>query len=608
MSSLSTSINNNLNSCLINAPKLINKFTTQINITENQFGQSYETKNVYNKIDYKNLKGIKKYDNFTIFSMREKKNNQKKNKLNIRIRKNSSTLRKNNHDNQLLSQSSLYVTQNLSEGNFTELPQILEKLGSLNAEKNKNNNINKKRNKTKKIIKYKPKSLKNESGRSYKTFLLNRLKNNIKEKVQKEEKIIKFENNIYKKKLMDLNRYRMNDNYYITYIDDLHDFLNKKNTYDMRKERYLRFVEVKQNKIDAVEDQIRSMHRSQRLLDKRFVVKYQEYLASLYKEKDKLDKIDIILSTKLYTLRNEIKILEKQVNKLFIKRNTYIKWMLLQIQVKKKLLKLPKQYNIYLKNDNTTNLPKELIKYKNNIIYPTPQELINRIEAYENHNIKSLEIYHRMTLEIYPLKDELENQKRTYEKILDVEEIKKLNGIWVKLKAQNELLTKQLYDMKIELNILPLKTIRKKTHSKLYDKIKLMAINIFGKKKRNDEKLSENMKILMMLKDIELEIDEQKKKDKYYQIKYKESLEIEREKREKEKRKEKILLNKRLVEERKFQLKKSIIEKANKKFILKNKRINWNNYYIKKSSNSAININNYIDGKKENIYEYLCYK
>ena len=90
-----------------------------------------------------------------------------------------------------------------------------------------------------------------------------------------------------------------------------------------------------------------------------------------------------------------------------------------------------------------------MIKYKNNIIYPTPQELINRIEAYENHNIKSLEIYHRMTLEIYPLKDELENQKRTYEKILDVEEIKKLNAINVKLKAQNELLTKQLYDMKI---------------------------------------------------------------------------------------------------------------------------------------------------------------
>ena len=50
MSSLSTSINNNLNSCLINAPKLINKFTTQINITENQFGQSYKTKNVIIKL------------------------------------------------------------------------------------------------------------------------------------------------------------------------------------------------------------------------------------------------------------------------------------------------------------------------------------------------------------------------------------------------------------------------------------------------------------------------------------------------------------------------------------------------------------------------------
>ena len=82
----------------------------------------------------------------------------------------------------------------------------------------------------------------------------------------------------------------------------------------------------------------------------------------------------------------------------------------------------------------------------------------------------------------------------------------------------------------------------------------------------------------------------------------------EKEKIEKEKRIEKIRINKKLEEERKYQLQKSIVEKINKKFILPNMKINWSVYNLKKDKKSSINININKDDKKENVYEYLVYQ
>ena len=606
MSSFSTTINNNIYSNLNSSQKMTNKKILRTNATETNCVCSLKgtkIKKLYNKIDYQNLKGLKKYENFRIFSLREKEFDKRKRKLKPRIRKNKSISTK-----PVLSYNSIYITQNLSEGNFQDLPKILTKI-SLNDEKIKKN-INNDRNKHNKTIEKKEIFTKIEKNIPVRNQYLNKLKNSIEKKNETEGKINKKErdNNLFKKKISNLNLYRKNDNYYLTYIDNLHDYLNKKKMYSLRKERFLRFEEINRNKIESVGEQIHSMQRSQQLLEKKFIIKYQEYVSSLYREKDKQDKKDIIICDKLYEVRKEVKTLEKKIQKLLFERNTYIKWLLFQVQVHDKLLKLPKKYNDFLRAENKKKLPDELIKYKINIIFPTPEELINRIDYYENLNIKSLEIYHKMTLEVYPLKDELENQIANFERISDTEEINKLKEIKVKLKIKKDILTKKINNLRIELNILPKKFSIKKKHSKLYEKIKIIRNNITITKMDYKDIQDENLKMLRMLKEIELEIDFQKKKHKLYQVKFKQSLLKEKEKIEKEKRIEKIRINKKLEEERKYQLQKSIVEKINKRFILPNMKINWNVYNLKKDKKSSINININKDDKKENINEYLIYQ
>ena len=109
-------------------------------------------------------------------------------------------------------------------------------------------------------------------------------------------------------------------------------------------------------------------------------------MTSLYKEKERQDKKDIILCTKIYELRNHINILDKRLKKLLNIKNTYIKWILFQIQVKDKLLKLPDKYQEYLNINNNKKLPIEFATYLKNAIFETPQELINKIQFYENKN------------------------------------------------------------------------------------------------------------------------------------------------------------------------------------------------------------------------------
>ena len=608
MSTFSTTVNNNINPYLKYDQKSLIKKTLKSSQTESNCisnFQNLQVKNIYNNLDYSNVKGLKKFNNFHIFSIREKRLAKKKMKLNLRMKKNLSVNRKHNHA--LNSQSSIYLTQNLSEGNFSILPKILEKLEITNIKKSKRN-INNVRNTFRNINDFKESISEKEQDPPIKIMFLNRLKNNIERKNETEKKMNSANNYLFNKKLNDLNLYKKPENYYITYIEKLNEFLKKKKVHDLRRERLLQYEELAKNKIEAVKEQINSMHSSQRLLENKFLIKYQEYLASLYKEKDKQDNKDIILCTIIYGLRSDIKELDKKVKKLLFEKNTYIKWLLLQIQVKNKLLKLPKEYQPYLKLDNTKNLPKELQIYIKNIIFPNPEDLINRIDYYENRNIKSLEIYHRITNETYPLKDELEKVMFALSRISNIDEINKLNEIKLKLKSKNQILINQINYLKKEGNIFPTKNLQKRIHSKLYEKIKLMRNNIIYRKIKEEENINENVEILKMLKELEIEIDLLKNKHQFYLLKYSDKLKMAIEKREKEKRIEKIRKNKKIVEERQIQLKKSIIEKANKQFILPNMKINWTVYNIKKVQKKIINENNHKEIRKSNEYEYLFYQ
>ena len=130
--------------------------------------------------------------------------------------------------------------------------------------------------------------------------------------------------------------------------------------------------------------------------------------------------------------------MKKKIDGLLTEKNDCLKWMLFQFQIKEKLLKLPKQYKELFQINK--KLPDNLIKYQKEIIYPSPEELINRINAIENNSINLMEIFSQNKSKIFPLKVELERIKIN---LGDTKEIKKINDLILikeKIKAENELL------------------------------------------------------------------------------------------------------------------------------------------------------------------------
>ena len=603
MSGVSTTVNNNLNSCLSNNEKILISKVLNTNKTETNLTNNFNDK-IYNKIVYTKKKHFNKYDNIHIFSMKEKKFNNKKKKLNLRIKKSSSEIKKSD-DNLISSQCSVYLTQNLSE-QLIQLPTILERINGL-CHTELNLDINKKNNKNKTILPKKERFTKIEINQPMKVLNLNKFKKRLDKNIENRKRIKSEDNDLYKKKEYNLNLYRKREDCYLTYIDNFNDYLRKKKLYEFKKERYLEIEKLNKNKIKLFKEQIQLINKSQKLLDYEFIIKIRAYLTSLYNEKENEEKKVIILRTKIYELRNQVKILEKKLKTLLIRKNTYIKWILFQIQVRDKLLKLPKEYQEFLNINNNKKLPIELVKYIKNAIYQTPEELINKIKFYENQYIKSLEIYHKKTLEIYPLKDKLVNHMEMYKRILNEDKFNRLKILRIKLKSQNEILTNKIKSLKIELNILPKKNIKRKKFENVYEKIIILRNNLINNKITDNKKINEN-EILLILKEIEKEYYLLKKKNEYYSLKYKKNIKIVREKREKEKKKEKIILNKRLIEEKKKHLKENIFEKTNKIIIIPKIKINWNIYNIKKVQKISINENILKDDIKEDLNEYLSYK
>jgi hypothetical protein len=440
-------------------------------------------------------------------------------------------------------------------------------------------------------------------------MFLDRIKKTMEKQNQTETRIDKVNSLILTKKINNLNIYRMTENFYLTYIDRFHSFLTEKKMHEIKKERLLEIEELTQNKLKLVKEQINSIHKSQRLLDNSFKIKYQEYLLSLYKDKESQKKKDIILTDKIYELRKDVLVLEKKVKKLLIEKNAYIKWMLLQIQVKNKLLNIPKEYQEYLKMQNTINLPQNLKKYMENIIFPSPQDLIKKIENYENQNIKYLEIYQKMNNEIYTLKNEFDKEVKIFDRLSQENEINNLNEIKLKLKYKNQLLISQknLIIKEKNENIFNKKSFKKKIFSKLYEKIKLMKNNIVGQE-IEEEYENQGKEILKMLKKIEIEIDIQKKKHEFYYLNNKEKLKIAKEKIEKEKRIEKMEKNRKMVIDKQIETRENIIKKTKKQFLFPKKKINWINFNIKKVNKKIDNEINKNDFLRRYNHEYFIFE
>lgn len=605
MSFINTSNSNDISSCLSEKNlfnKKINKIKTHLSFYSYSY-KNYETKNIFNKLNSIKLKGKEKYKNFPIFEKREKEfEKNKKIKINLSLKKFRSF---HKNENTSISNDN-FIAENIIKGDYTKLPLLLEKLyNNSNKFKNKRKVINY----NKKIIYEKKFSNKsneeNPNGNnSLRVIFLNKFKINITKKELNKIHMNKTATDILNKKNIVLDGY--NNFGKLSFIDKLNKFTVCKKSYDSKNEQLLQLSENNANKIDKVKNSIKTYERHKKIFNDVFFTKYYKYYRNLFLEKDNQNNKDIILCKYIYSLKAEIKLLENKIKKLKKEKNLYVKWMLLQIQIKEKILNVPQRYikilnEEYKKNKNTNEETDIILKYINNIIYENPKEIINQLKKYENQNIKLVEKLNEINYNIYSLKKELMEEYNDNINNIFMQELNNKNKIKEKLIEQNELLNKQMLLLNQKNNSYELRNNNNKEypynkikHSKLYEKLKQLRKNIIEKEKGKfnyKKKKSEEDKMIEMLRDIEINIDIYLKKQKIYLEKYKNRVEEEKVKLEEFKKNERIKLHQKNLHDKFLKLKNKIIKKSNKIYFLPRRRISIGNNNLKKEYHSYF-INN----------------
>ena len=412
-----------------------------------------------------------RYAYSSIFENREK--NLKNKKLNLKLRNSSFSVKKS--DVYSTSQNSIYITQNPSIAEYSQLPLIIEKKENKDIKDNKMKVIinikklfkNKIKNNTN--ISNKEKDLSKKNAKNNKVLIHKINKNFFKENNESTNKSANFVKN---KKLYELNRYRTVENSKNTYIEKLHEYLNSKMICNFKKERFLRLEEFKHNENERMINKIYSLNKSQNLMNDEYTTKCREYLVKLYKIAENLENKDNIFYTKVIKLNKDIKSIEKKISEKINEKKIYIKWMIFQIQIRDKLLKIPKQYEKLLSSN--IKLPHELEKYKKDIIYPTPDDLIYQFETHKNNNINLMKICQKVVTEKNNLKLELNKKIKINENLSKINlEINILVQRRDKVKSRYQLLTKQfetLYETFKSYSY----SKKEEKESKIYQKIKNM--------------------------------------------------------------------------------------------------------------------------------------
>ena len=548
-----------------------------------------------------------RYAYSSIFENREK--NLKNKKLNLKLRNSSFSVKKS--DVYSTSQNSIYITQNPSIAEYSQLPLIIEKKENKDIKDNKMKAIinikklfkNKIKNNTN--ISNKEKDLSKKNAKNNKVLIHKINKNFFKENNESTNKSANFVKN---KKLYELNRYRTVENSKNTYIEKLHEYLNSKMICNFKKERFLRLEEFKHNENERMINKIYSLNKSQNLMNDEYTTKCREYLVKLYKIAENLENKDNIFYAKVIKLDKDIKSIEKKISEKINEKKIYIKWMIFQIQIRDKLLKIPKQYEKLLSSN--IKLPHELEKYKKDIIYPTPDDLIYQFETHKNNNINLMKICQKVVTEKNNLKLELNKKIKINENLSKIDlEINILVQRRDKVKSRYQLLTKQfetLYETFKSYSY----SKKEEKESKIYQKIKNMKNNFVKTKEIEPLFKNKEMEMLYILKDIEFVLLREKEKHKYYLEHNKKEIQVAVLKTLKEKRIERVIANKNLIYEKKLLENNRVIKRANKKVILPTIKVNWDFCKMSKRSKSVININNIYNENDEldNNFEIIQYE
>ena len=322
-----------------------------------------------------------------------------------------------------------YITQIDNNYNFTKIKNENNLNNRTNGNANTNTNTNNKSKKIK-INKIKIKDnyddlIFNKNYKTYTSFKYNKYKDK-KDEMNKKE----FLMNLKLNKLKGVFK----DNYFNAkqFIDKTRKFLLIKYSSSVKNERKKRNEELIDNKIEMVDDKIRSLQDLKSLNNQYFNYKLSEYVKYIFQKREEERKFDAKLLNHIYSLKKEISRLMNKIKKIEFEKYNIMQWLFFQIKVKEKKLNLPAHYSKIIEastkrnntirrtgqadirfinhptkknkstfdknklsnkeqnNDNNINTEEysRILRYKKSLIFESPDDFLDEIKSIENKNIK----------------------------------------------------------------------------------------------------------------------------------------------------------------------------------------------------------------------------
>jgi uncharacterized membrane-anchored protein YhcB (DUF1043 family) len=262
-----------------------------------------------------------------------------------------------------------------------------------------------------------------------------------------------------------------NKNYVRNYLENTNEIRNLKYLIKNKAERFERLKEIKDSELLLVERTLKTIEKSKKYIENSYYKNYISYLIFLNRTVEKEKNKSFELINDKFKLMKEINKLNKMIEKLFEEKYNILLWIALQIQVKEKLIKLPKYYFYILEeNDfyktynykNKSDLHKKnekekekismsqkekerILQYKNNIIYDSIEKFLEPYSILENRWFVDLKKNQIIQKEIEKLKKEYisekeyldtqdENMKRKINDKLNL--LQNLKSEYQKLKSQ----------------------------------------------------------------------------------------------------------------------------------------------------------------------------
>ena len=210
------------------------------------------------------------------------------------------------------------------------------------------------------------------------------------------------------------------------------EIIKKKYKIDLKKERFLMLVDLKENKISSLNQQVIELKKTIKLFKNNILFNINEYIKFLSKTIKSESLINNNLSIIINKIKNEIekikiKIKEKK-SELKILKNWFVLFVALKEKIKIENINIDKykKYKIYLMFENET-------------------DFINQFEYYCNYNIDLLNNYNKLKKANFDLNLNLKNSNQIYlkENKFLLSEIEMKEKILIDLKNKNFKLTNE---------------------------------------------------------------------------------------------------------------------------------------------------------------------